>query len=363
MQFSIMVDCGRYTPEIKQYVLETLYKKIDLLIVTHIDADHNEGITKMLQNMPDLSIGEIWFNCYQRASEDAIPLNEMQKSCLTRLYGKIPLVIDIMDTQINSEHAMMLSEVILANPAWKAVWKSDYIKKGMPDYPIADGTFGTIKILSPTQQELKDLDNEFKVLFYEFFYGKCPREPIEQGTTIYELLQRVAQESEGKETVIPEQVTARDIDKKLIEEACMNKLLPLTPANRASIAFVWEHSGHKILFLGDSSPDLVVNSIEGTTIYDAIKISHHGSAHSTSLELMGKIDSPHFFFTGGKGNTRPHLDAIARVVNRPLKDGMAGRVLHFNYCNDCIKGLCKEELQTELHFSVDCTRNELTYDI
>ena len=65
-QFSIMVDCGRYTPEISQYVKRTLRKRIDLLIVTHIDADHNEGITKMLLNIPDLAIGEIWFNCYQR---------------------------------------------------------------------------------------------------------------------------------------------------------------------------------------------------------------------------------------------------------------------------------------------------------
>ena len=362
-QFSIMVDCGRYTREIKQYVVETLNKKIDLLIVTHIDADHNEGITKMLQNMKDLSIGEIWFNCYQRTSEDTIPLNEMQKSCLTRLYGKIPQVIDIMDTQINSEHAMMLSEVILANPAWKAVWRRDYIKKGMPNYPIADGAFGTINILSPTQQELNDLDNEFKVLFYEFFYGKHPEESLDKDTTIYELLQRVAQESEDKETTPPEQATAINIDKKLIEGACKNKLLPLTLANRSSIAFVWEHSGHKILFLGDSSPAIVVNSIDGASVYDAVKISHHGSAHSTSVELMGRIDSLHYFFTGGKGNTRPHIDAIARVINRPLKDDMDDRILHFNYCNDWIKGLCKESLQTELHFSVDCSRNELTYDI
>ena len=363
MQYSIMVDCGRYTPEIKQYVVETLYKKIDLLIVTHIDADHNEGVTKMLQNMPDLSIGEIWFNCYQRSLQGAIPLNDKQKECLTHLYAKISQVIDVMDTQVNSEHATMLSEVILANPAWKAAWKRDYIKKGMPDYPIEGGEFGTIKILSPTQQELKELDNEFKVLFYEFFYGKHPEEALEKDTTIYELLQRVAQEFKDKEPMVPEQVAARLIDKKLIEEACKNKVLPLTLANRASIAFIWEYSEHRILFLGDSSPELVSHSIEDAIIFDAVKISHHGSAHSTSVELMNKVDSTHYFFTGGKGNIRPHLDAISRVVNRPLKDGMAGRVLHFNYCNNCIEGLCKEELQTELHFSVDCSRNELTYDV
>ena len=362
-QFSIMVDCGRYTPEISQYVKQTLCKRIDLLIVTHIDADHNEGITKMLLNIPDLAIGEIWFNCYQRSIEGATSINEIQKTCLTRLYGRIPQVIDIMDTQINSEHAMMLREVILANPAWKAVWRRDYIKKGMPNYLIADGAFGTIKILSPTQQELNDLDNEFKVLFYEFFYGKHPEEPLDKDTTIYELLQRVAQESEDKETASPEQAASINIDKKLIEDACKNKLLPLTPANRSSIAFVWEYSGHKILFLGDSSPAIVVNSIDGAPVYDAVKTSHHGSAHSTSVELMGRIDSPHYFFTGGKGNARPHIDAIARVINRPLKDGIDGRVLHFNYSNDWVKGLNNDILQEELHFSIDSTVNELSYDI
>lgn len=32
----------------------------------------------------------------------------------------------------------------------------------------------------------------------------------------------------------------------------------LSPANEASIAFIWEHEGHRILFMGDANPDQVV---------------------------------------------------------------------------------------------------------
>lgn len=32
----------------------------------------------------------------------------------------------------------------------------------------------------------------------------------------------------------------------------------LSPANEASIAFIWEHKEHRILFMGDANPNLVV---------------------------------------------------------------------------------------------------------
>lgn len=32
----------------------------------------------------------------------------------------------------------------------------------------------------------------------------------------------------------------------------------LSPENEASIAFIWEHEGHRILFMGDANPNQVV---------------------------------------------------------------------------------------------------------
>ena len=70
--FSIMIDCGKYTPEINLFIKEKLHKHIDLLIVTHIDDDHINGGCEMLIAMPEITIGKIFYNCYQLLSGEKI---------------------------------------------------------------------------------------------------------------------------------------------------------------------------------------------------------------------------------------------------------------------------------------------------
>jgi len=66
-----MMDCNVLTDEIKAYIRDELYKRIDILIVTHIDSDHANGITKLMRNpdFADLQIGMILFNGFQPQTE------------------------------------------------------------------------------------------------------------------------------------------------------------------------------------------------------------------------------------------------------------------------------------------------------
>ena len=58
-QYSIMTDCGSLTDDIKSYIRNELQMTIDMLIVTHIDGDHVNGVTKLLldPNFVQLRIG------------------------------------------------------------------------------------------------------------------------------------------------------------------------------------------------------------------------------------------------------------------------------------------------------------------
>lgn len=49
-QYVIMVDCGSYTEPLKEYLQNALHNHIDLLIATHIDSDHIQGIVTMLKS-------------------------------------------------------------------------------------------------------------------------------------------------------------------------------------------------------------------------------------------------------------------------------------------------------------------------
>ena len=75
-----------------------------------------------------------------------------------------------------------------------------------------------------------------------------------------------------------------------------------------------------------------------------MKVSHHGSKHNTSIELNAKVDSAHYFFTGGKDNEGPDIETVAKIVMKPLAEGIDKRVIHYNH----EKGICLwKELKKE----------------
>jgi hypothetical protein len=101
--------------------------------------------------------------------------------------------------------------------------------------------------------------------------------------------------------------------------------------NGSSISLIVEVEERRLLFLGDSRADDIVNALaqNGPMIFDAVKISHHGSVRNTSPELLMLIDSPHFFIsTNGDGHGHPNFAVLKAIVDRPAA---FCRTLHFNY--------------------------------
>ena len=86
----MMIDCGEYTTAIREYVENQFGKQIDLLIITHIDADHIHGIEQMLKETPDLNIGKIIFNSYERQQgQPETPLTPIQKQQIESIKGEL----------------------------------------------------------------------------------------------------------------------------------------------------------------------------------------------------------------------------------------------------------------------------------
>lgn len=367
-RFSVMVDCGAYSPEIKAFITDDLDNHIDLLVVTHIDADHILGVRDMLEEMPELEIGELWFNAYSRVKENEIPLSEKEKKILERLYASRPVVMDVINAKVSAKQAVTLSEAILNHTNAKKAWHRERITTNRPEYNIHDGKYGKLTIISPRVKELNVIDEKFRSLFYEFFHKEHPDTPLEKDDSLFEMLQLLANEQEQIELIESEKSAFQMIDDSFLIEATNHKVLKSSDANEASIAFIWELEGHRILFTGDAAPKIMEEALkehygEVVTQFDAVKISHHGSAHGTSKKMMSLIDSPHFFFTGGEEDIRPHIDAIARVITRPMKDGLEQRVLHFNYENNWTDELKKAvNLQDNYHYTIDTDSNELRYE-
>lgn len=362
-EMHIMVDGGLYTQEVNDYIVNEFHGHIDYLIVTHIDNDHINGLIEMLKSKPNLTINHIFYNCYQRTSDDLQEWDEKMVENVKRVYGYLPVVVDMLEQKINAEKSMTLAELILGNEKWKKAWRREYITEDSAAIDI-ENDMGRFIFLSPTKKALNDLDKEYRTLFWKTLY-KQKIEDYKKEETIYEALMRVM-EQEDYTDLNEEPVSSKVLNEKTLKSYSDEKLGNLNPSNEASIAFVWEYGGHRILFMGDAAPQQVASKlgdVYGKTtkpvLFDVIKVSHHCSAHSTSKELVSVADSEHYFLTGGGASIRPSYQALARIISAPLPQGISKREIRYNRENAVLKNLaCNESLKEKLHYSIIANDNE-----
>lgn len=320
--------------------------------MTHIDNDHVDGVVEMLEKTPDVRIDKILYNCnqlwngQQKQQATAIMQQDMQS-----LRNNLPPRQKNDLGKIKADKAITLAEKLAENEMWWQAWKKDeYITSALDPIPLNehDERFGRLIVLTPTMADIEILNKEFKVEYARLTkHVLAEDENVEGQEALFELVERVAvmkrRNYEMKEAV---KTGATD----LLEETLLKTAFDFEPKgvsdeNAASISLIWEHGDERVLFMGDAEPDATavrIKSIygEGKQEMKAIKVSHHGSKHSTSIGLMNRVDSGHYFFTGGNLSDKPSLEAIMKIVKR---DDTRVRSHHFNNtANKNVKALSSE---------------------
>lgn len=367
-KYNMMIDCAEYTPAIKEYVERTLSKQIDFLIITHIDADHILGVEQMIKETPDLNIGKIIFNCYERLQgQPETPLTDIQKKRVASIKSELNCVLrDAIENQVSASQAINgLSKTILENPAIKEKWERGYTALDARK-EIDLNEWGTIKILAPTMNEIKALDEKFRSVLFNELFVEDDNVELSDCESLYEMLIRYSELHEPEPA--EDQPTAIETLEERLKRAAEEtpKENNITPANKASLAFVWEKNDRRVLFLGDAKPGIVVKGLlahyakeESPIFFDAIKVAHHGSHYNTTESLLNHIDSEHYFVTGGEEGMRPSEAALGRILLRELKRNVRNRTLHVNYKTTLTEQLSAErELQEKYHFDVDFDLNQ-----
>lgn len=173
-EIHIMVDCGLYTQEVNDYIVNDFHSYIDYLIVTHIDNDHINGLIEMLKTKPNLTINHIFYNCHQRTSDDLQEWDEKMVENMKRVYGHLPVVVDMLEQKINAETSMSLAELILENENWKRAWRREYITENSLAIDL-ENDMGRFIFLSPAKKALDDLDQKYRLLFWKTLYKQKKR--------------------------------------------------------------------------------------------------------------------------------------------------------------------------------------------
>lgn len=351
-QYAIMVDCGKYTQAIKEYVRDVLHNHIDLLIATHIDGDHILGLTKMLNNHEGLLVDNIWYNSYRRTNIKArIELNEQQKKILEQIKQALPVEFDAINyREISNTQGKSLAKAILEKEALYRVWRTDYITDQTKDFILPNG-FGKIVLLGPKQEALLAIEEKFKNTFDEYFM-QIWNESIDCGEELQELLIRLIDSLQNR----IKKATVASIKEPIhnaafVRNAAKDETLDDSDTNYSSIAFMLECNGHKIAMLGDAFASTIEDTIvkkysddEKPIACEAIKVSHHGSNGNNSKTLCNLISSHRFFIPGGKGTEYPTWGTFGRIVESN-KDEYPKLVVFSHTCDmtELINGLSGED--------------------
>ncbi|MDE7115178.1 MAG: hypothetical protein K2O56_01975 [Muribaculaceae bacterium] len=339
---SMMIDCHVFTTEIKAIVTDILNCHLDFLVVTHIDIDHIEGICNMLYQMPELKIDHIIYNnlFVNHADKAQIEqLNDFEKEQIKRLKTYIPQWKPSAEHTVAVKESLALSTLIQRD--WAEAWDKKLILINGEYIPL--GGLGKMFIVSPTHTAIDELNKHILYEFARKFYKKYPLEiGKESGAEIFELLSLLYNQ---KDMLIENKISTST--ETLKTEYAKDDREDESKTNRSSIAFVWEFDEKKILLLGDASSEIVIEgimaykkknhiSLEGKIIFDAIKVSHHGSDANLSKKLLKHIDSQNWIFCGST-STAPHLHTFANIVYQPISGLIQKRRLFFNshyYKND-----------------------------
>ncbi len=351
-KYTIMVDCGEFTPTIEKFVRQTLSNHIDLLIITHIDCDHINGVSDMLKKIPDITIGQIFYNCCQEIDTDeSIEMSSVVKQDIEKLQSNLPPRVLTTDGKVNMEKAAVLVEQIMNNANWNNAWNRNYIHNHSANYSLGEG-FGHLIFLAPTLNEIESIDKSFAREYMRLTTHRLIDLPFKGKEVLYELVRKIVL-MKNKEIEIQRSRKINLLHNRYTmdkwEYAKNFKPGTVSKENSASIAFFWECNDKRILFLGDSDPYIIQKSLEERPDinlpmnFEAIKVSHHGSKHSTTNELMNLIDSQHYFVTGGNRTNKPSLETFAKIV---MRNDNIQRVIHYNNkTNKIIIDLQNEDLR------------------
>jgi hypothetical protein len=132
--------------------------------------------------------------------------------------------------------------------------------------------------------------------------------------------------------------------------------------NASSIALIIAAGSKRILFLGDAWAEDTVAELRSLfvpatpIIFDAIKVSHHGSYRNTSVELLSIADSPCFLISSdGTRHGHPDFEVLTEIVDRP---GPFERHLFFNYKTAASERLLSHTSKSGTAFSVHVAKND-----
>jgi hypothetical protein len=293
-------------------------RTFELLIVTHIDADHIDGALALLRDEAlGATFGDVWFNGWRHLPDT--PLESL---------GPV-------------EGELLTQALVTRGLPWNDAFGGRAVGVN-PEGPLPRKEFAddlSLTVLSPYAQQLADL----KPVWNEIVRGAGlePGQPAEETPT--------EPVPEGLEHLGPAGLP--DVPAL----AAVPFHADTAEANGSTIAVLLEHDGVSTVLCGDAFPAVVLTSVQrlleerrtDRLATDAFKLPHHGSHANISKELLERIDTRRFLFSSNGSHTRhPHPESVARVLVTTAPEAS----LFFNYRTHFNEAWDAQVLKDDFHY-------------
>lgn len=294
----MMIDCGRESgwPQVRKEFGGSAENRtlFELLVVTHIDADHIAGVLKMLADpQRPIAFREIWFNAYHH------------------------LVEGEWETFGPAQGDRLSDLLVSAEGAWNTSFGgAAVVVENDGPLPSLEREGLRLTLLSPTRLKLTDLEREWKRWLRS--------EGLERTKSIPERPDAARPVPAGYEAFggVPEvEALAGTPDGE-----------DTSAANGSSIAFIAEFGGKRILMAGDAHASVLSDALERLPSekrrFDLFKLPHHGSKNNIDRRLFDLVDCNRYAVsTDGSRHGHPDQELIAKLIHWSESDIR----LYFNY--------------------------------
>ncbi len=293
----VLVDCGLRSTyrEVAARLRERPEIGFELLVLTHIDADHILGAIPLLQEVGPERFGDVWFNGWKHLSP---------ADALGALHGE-------MFASVLEKHGFN----------WNRSWSGDAVvlpdSGDLPRIELQGGL--TLTLLSPTRERLDALRLAWKNELRLFEAGDA-----EAAFDALQSMPRFQPDALGSERIDVEELAESPFQ------------TDDSAANGSSIALLAEYGGKTLLLGADAFSPVLEASLRrllrqtgrSRLRVDACKIPHHGARANNGPGFLSLLDCQDFLFSsnGSHGYHHPHRETVARILTSRRESR-----LHFNY--------------------------------
>jgi len=308
----ILIDGGTHgTYEPLRQRMERLdedNRLFQLLVITHIDNDHIDGIVRLLQN-PQIGyrFRDIWFNGWPQ-------LDDPEGDTLGPVQGEY-VAARIRSKQLHWNRIVCGQAVAIDED------------QGLPRIQLSGGL--DLVLLSPTPRKLTRLRKRWRDIITDA--EKSYPDPGSSDDWLRRLEDDVRYRPDDDSDILGEEGVP-DVEALIKVKTGSDR----SPANGSSIAFLLEYEGRRVLLSGDAHASVLATSIESylheqnlpRLPVDAFKLPHHGSKNNVTKRLLDKIECPRYLIsTDSSRHGHPDDEAMARI----LAYGGDDKTLVFNY--------------------------------